>query len=831
MSTPFKTLSEYFKKPKSASRLSKGSQKSADIAEASRLYRQRSLLVVLTILILSVVMSVHLMPDKISLRLGDISPREITAHRSVIYVNSVATSQATTAGRLSTPPIYDKDERAEGSSLKIANEMFDRLDRSRAKISRSGAAVTAQETHSLQAELGSTISEAQVKSLLSLSPGVFQKLRATTVHSISEVMQRDIKDQSDVGVPSFDLRHARLDVTEAARDEVNSEEERKLVETAAQRSVQPNLLLNRHKTEGAREAAARTVPPIYGRIVRGDTIINAGDHVTQEQLDKSQGLGLLDPRLEIQTGAAICILAASMVLLVSAFVRRTLIPLYTDMRRLSLLSFIVLMSVMGLKVGATMLGLQFTGGQFGYLAVMSVSAAGMLVSVLIDTQLAVLVVALLSVLSGLVMNHEIQFTVMTLMSSLVGIGTCRTARTRNNLLRTSVILSCANLGLGLLMGMLLRDSRIELLTGSYWAVLMGFAATSIFWFGVLAFEKPFGILTHQTLLEMSSSDRPLLQQLCAVAPGTYAHSIMVGTLAEAGAQAIGADSLLCRVGGYYHDIGKMKRPDFFVENQRNGNVHGRLSPSLSAIFITAHVKDGLQMAKEHNLPSEIRDIISSHHGTTLIGYFYHQALTDCGGSDEAPPGLEERFRYPGPRPQTREAAVVMLADSVEAATRCLDRPHKERLQAEILRIVRGKIEDGQFDDCSITFKDIRGITEAFVHVLEAMMHGRVSYPKLPAPQGSGTVLQATESPTEADELVSLQALPSLAPQSVTDERATSGIEYIQARKFQNPEEFYASFGDEPAINTGSNENPSTGRESTPASRAIVRRRSQRSTDQ
>ncbi len=699
----------------------------------SRLAWQKPLLVVSTILILSILMSVHLLPDKVSLHLGDVSPREITAPRSVIYVNSVATAQAQQAARLATPPVFDYDERAANAAIRISSELFDRLDRARTRLSASGTgkardAQMPAVSKSLQGELGTGFTSGEVAELLLLSPGVFQKLKTETLHIVTDAMERDIRDQSDAGITSPDLRHSRLDALDAARDTLSSPTEVKLAAAVIDRALQPNRLLNRRRTDASRDGAVRSVSPIFGRVVRGDVVIGQGEHVTQEQLDKFQGLGMLDPRLEIQTGAAICILAAAMVLLVAAFIRRSLPALYGDIRRLSLLSFIVLLSVLGLKVGATMLGLQFTGGQFGFLAMMSVAAAGMLVSVLLDTNLAVIVAALLSVLSGLIMNHEIRFTVMTLMSSLVGIGSCRTARTRTNLLHTSIALSCANLALVWLMGMLLRDSTSELLTGSYWAVLMGFGATSICWFGVLAVEKPFGILTHQTLLEMSSTDRPLLQQLCAIAPGTYAHSIMVGTLAEAGAAAIGADSLLCRVGGYYHDIGKMKRPEFFVENQRNGNVHGRLSPSLSAIFITAHVRDGLELAREKRLPQEICDIVSSHHGTTLIGYFYHQALTDCGGSDEAPPGLEERFRYPGPKPRTREAAVVMLADSVEAATRCLERPQRERLQAEIARIVSGKIEDGQFDDCPITFKDIKNITDAFVHVLEAMMHGRVVYP-------------------------------------------------------------------------------------------------------
>ena len=415
-------------------------------------------------------------------------------------------------------------------------------------------------------------------------------------------------------------------------------------------------------------------------------------------------------------------------LFVALYIHRTLPALYANTQRLALLSVIVLLSVFGLKVGATMLGLQISNGQLVYLGMMSVTAAGMLVTVLLDRGLAVLIVALLAMLSGLIMNHEIRFAVMTLMSSLVGIVVVSPARSRNNLVHVTLALGAVNIGLVWLLGALWGNTFEELRNGTIWAVASSAFATFLFWFGVLMLERPFGILTHTALLELSTFDRPLLRQLCAVAPGTYAHSMMVGTLAESAAQAIGADALLCRVAGYYHDIGKMKRPDFFVENQQGTNIHGRLSPSLSALIITAHVRDGADMAREHKLPTEIRDIIEQHHGTTLIRYFYHRALADCETTGEIPAGLEERFRYQGPKPRTREAAIVMLADSLEAAARSLEKPSQERLEALIHSIIRDKSDDGQFDDCPLTFQDLRKVEKSFAHVLGAMMHERIAYP-------------------------------------------------------------------------------------------------------
>ena len=703
-------------------------------------------LLVLTIAALSLLMSVHFWPDRVALRLGDVSPREVHAARSVIYVNKTQTARLQDAAALGASPVYTADNQALSAAQRSVRDVCDPLEAARAAKEKNPAPPFSSQPSQYAAQaapqFSGTLSRGQVTRLLSLPIGEFQQIRTTAFALVADAMKRDIDDLNEDLRPSRDLRHARQDIEEAAHDAIADDQDAASAAAIARQAVRPNRLLDKTRTQAAQDAARRAVPPVYERIALGDTIVRAGETVTAEHLDKFRALGLLDPRVEWATGFAVCALAASMALLVVFAIRRTLPKLYADTRRLTLLSVIVLLSVFGLKMGGTMLGVQFSGGQLGYLGMMSVAAAGMLVCVLLDTHLAVLIVALLSVQSGLIMNHEIRFTVMTLMSSLVGIASVASARRKVNLLGALGALAAANIGLVLLLGLLLNDSMRELLTGAAWGAASAAFATFLFWFGVLALEKPFGILTHATLLELSAFDRPLLQQLCAVAPGTYAHSMMVGTLAEAGAQAVGANALLARVAGYYHDIGKMKRPDFFVENQRRENVHGRLSPSLSALIITAHVRDGAEMAREHRLPDEIRDIIEQHHGTTLIRYFYHQALADCDGPEGIPPGLEASFRYPGPRPQTREAAIVMLADSIEAAARSLDSPTQERLQAQIDAIVRDKIEDGQLDECLLTFVDMKRIANAFLHVLLAMNHGRIAYPA-PIPNATGKPMEVS----------------------------------------------------------------------------------------
>jgi putative nucleotidyltransferase with HDIG domain len=266
----------------------------------------------------------------------------------------------------------------------------------------------------------------------------------------------------------------------------------------------------------------------------------------------------------------------------------------------------------------------------------------------------------------------------------------------------------------------------QALLGAAWAGLAAVVALSIFWFGVAVFERVFGIVSDWTLLELCSPESPLMHDLNLRAPGTYAHSVGVGNLAEDAARQIGANAVLVRAMAYYHDIGKLARPSFFVENQMGQNAHDEMPPSLSAKVIAAHVQDGVEMAQRAKLPRAIVDGIRQHHGTTLISFFYQRALREGGEED---PGLEERYRYDGPKPQTREAAILHLADMVEAASRTV------RTKARLEDIVHGLIEntraDGQLDECDLTFRDLDTVRESFIRSLGAVRHERIAYPGQP----------------------------------------------------------------------------------------------------
>jgi putative nucleotidyltransferase with HDIG domain len=240
------------------------------------------------------------------------------------------------------------------------------------------------------------------------------------------------------------------------------------------------------------------------------------------------------------------------------------------------------------------------------------------------------------------------------------------------------------------------------------------------------FEGMFGIMTPVKLIELSNPNQPLLKRLLTDAPGTYHHSVIVGNLAEAAAEAVGGNSLLARVGAYYHDVGKIKRPYFFIENQMGQeNPHDKTSPTLSSLIITSHVRDGVELAREYGLPERIIQFVREHHGTTLVGYFYTRATE--GQTSETV--LEEDFRYEGPRPASKETAIVMLADSIEAAVRSLTKPTPARIEAMVKKIMGDRLNDHQLDRCDLTLRDLDTVAGIFASVLSGLFHPRVEYPE------------------------------------------------------------------------------------------------------
>jgi putative nucleotidyltransferase with HDIG domain len=354
---------------------------------------------------------------------------------------------------------------------------------------------------------------------------------------------------------------------------------------------------------------------------------------------------------------------------------------------------------------------------------------GFTIAIAYSQELALVLSAAVALVLVMGSGHELDDFVILMGTNATAILLCGRIRSRNKLIKVGSVAAVSafflTVGVDVLNEQpLAKDLFVTAGRNALWTLATGFLIT-----GLLPFiEKRFGVLTDISLLEMGDVSHPLLQELVRRSPGTHNHSINVASLAEAAADAIGANGLLVRVGAYFHDIGKMFKPGYFVENQQDVNHHEALVPAMSTLIIIAHVKDGADLARQHHLPEPIIDFIEQHHGTTLVEYFYHRANQQSEEHPEKGHVLESSYRYPGPKPQTKEAAVLMLADAVESASRVLVEPNPARLQDLVHEMGLKRLHDGQFDECGLNLQELRTIEDSLVKSLTAVYHGRVKYP-------------------------------------------------------------------------------------------------------
>ncbi|MCP4649826.1 MAG: HDIG domain-containing protein [PVC group bacterium] len=357
------------------------------------------------------------------------------------------------------------------------------------------------------------------------------------------------------------------------------------------------------------------------------------------------------------------------------------------------------------------------------------ASVSMLVAMLLDPGVAFMLTVILSVLIGALTGLRLDVAGTMLAGGIIGIYSVLNVRRRRDLTKAGLLVGLTNMvsivALGLISFIPIADLIVESAWGLANGIICAIIATSI----LPILEIMFGITTNISLLELSDLNQPLLKEMVLKAPGTYHHSLVVGNLAESAAEAVGANNLLARVGAYFHDIGKLRMAPYFSENQsRAENKHENLSPTISSLIIINHIKEGADLAKKHKLGRTIIDIIKQHHGDDVVYYFYHRALEQH--AEDKGKVLPEDFRYPGPKPQSKEAAIVMLADSVEAASKAMQQPTPAKMKEMVNRIINNKFIDGQLDGCDLTLKDLHIISEVFIHILNGIFHTRVEYPNL-----------------------------------------------------------------------------------------------------
>ncbi|MBD3314707.1 MAG: HDIG domain-containing protein [Chitinivibrionales bacterium] len=501
----------------------------------------------------------------------------------------------------------------------------------------------------------------------------------------------------------------------------------------------PNLAIDGEETARRRRQASREILPIKGKVIKDTEIVRKHQEVTPDILQKLTSLHAALQKHDQGNGRAGRILSANVgeVLLVvipliflGFFIRGYHPELMKKPKHLTALASIIVLQLALIRLGLLIVPKLFEGSREMTSVVpeylIPTAVAAMLITLLFDTQLSVITTVVISIFFGVVLSFSHPLFMFSLFGGIAAAFAGRGIRYRWDFFRAMVPISLAYFLFVTIWHLIsFKFVWLEIVQNLGLSLINVIATTILAMMFVTVFENVFGIVTDMTLVELSDMNHPLLKKLSIEAAGTYNHSVLVANLAESAAERINANSLLARVASYYHDIGKMAKPHYFIENQKaDKNVHNKLNPSMSALIISSHVKEGLELGKRHKLPPAIQSAIEQHHGTSTVSFFFEKALEQ----DPHKQIQEKDFCYPGPRPQTKENAIIMLADSVEAASRSLAASSPKLLRELVKKIIHDKFASSQLDECDLTFQDLDRIIHGFMPVLEGIFHTRIEYP-------------------------------------------------------------------------------------------------------
>ena len=493
----------------------------------------------------------------------------------------------------------------------------------------------------------------------------------------------------------------------------------------AKKYLYPDLIYNDTETQKILSSVTEAVPKTFGIVRENERIVSKHEpinEVTKLKLEsykkiRNEQMGSQDFLLQ-QLGRFMFV--SLMIFLLGIFLYKMRPRIFEDNLKLILLSTIIL-----LQCVFSYLSLQL---QINYPIeyIILVPVAAMLITIIFDSRVAVYAIIIICLLVSAVRGGDYDILIPNFAASVLVVYSVRDIKNRSQIF-VSMIYILLGYVIAIVAIGLERYDDINTVKNQIIGAGLNAVLSPILAYGLLIFyERVFRIATDLVFLELSDFNNPLLRELSSKAPGTFHHSIIMGNLSEQAAKEINANQILARVGCYYHDIGKIVNPDYFVENQMDSNKHEELNPSLSAKMIIAHVKNGIKLAEKYRLPREIINFIPMHHGTNLVSYFYAKARTDEGEIDTS---HEYIYRYPGPKPQTKETGIVMLADAVEASTRSIEDPTPGKLETQISEIIRARFLDGELDDCDLTLRDLTKIRQSFLKTIVGIHHHRIKYPE------------------------------------------------------------------------------------------------------
>ncbi len=677
----------------------------------------RTLLWVFFALLSTLIMSINLFGSSISLKEGEIATQDIYYEGpTVTYTSEIRTDEMRNQAASQVEKIYRVDSQVLENLKQQIETDFDAIY----TAATNNDLQSSDKLKVLRESLVGTYSDAQLRFILEITETDRTAIKDGLIELIANAMQPGVlAEQIDTLRQSILDSIKVLDFSDQSSDFLTAYFEGLHLEA--------NKTYDAAATTAKIEKVMRDIAGVQVTVLSGEKIISRGYVVTAEQVEKLQYLGLQTKNFQGFSYLGLLLFMGLLYFIFWLYIRIYLPE--TRSRQVNLILIGVLLNLMLLICKLISLvsisDKAEVAAQIGFL--LPVAAFSMLFAVLMGRRISIFATIIMGICVGVIMHGELSYAFVAIIGGIVGVFSTHRLNQRGQFVGSSVYIAAANVvaitAWGLLWDIKLQTLGVGILMGVGNGILSAILTT-----GILPFlENLFRITTIVRLLELSNFNHPLLKRLMMEAPGTYHHSILVGNLAEAAADAIGANALLVRVASYYHDIGKLKRPYFFIENQLPGeNPHDKLAPTLSTLLITSHVKEGVEMLEEAKLPKEIIEIVREHHGTGILPYFYHKAQAQATDPSTV---KKEDFAYPGPRPQTREAALVLLADSVQAAVQSISNPTKAQIEAKVKDIINIKEEEGQLFDCHLTFKDLGTIAQAFVMVLSGINHSRIDYPE------------------------------------------------------------------------------------------------------
>lgn len=712
--------------------------------------------VVLSTLIVSFDSLVQPDPGLSTLRVGSLAPQDIRAPQAVTYESDVLTERRRQDAASAVSTVYDApDPGVARQQIALLQQILDYIE----NIRRDPYGSQSQKISDINAVTALRLNETIVENMLQLDDETWRAATAEAVNVLERVMREAIREP-DLSVVLDQLPSQvalRFDPRTAA-----------VIVALIRDLLRANRFPNPAATEAAREAAAAAVSPESRSFESGQIIVAEGTPIDAVAYEALLELGLLetdDRRVQSVVQAALASLLV--MIIVGLYLARNASRIYARARFIALLAAMFLIALLGARV--------FSGDPAHY--IYPTAALALLLVIVTEPEIAILCAVGLGLLVGLIANVSMEITALVSVGGVIGALILRRTERLNGYFIAGLVISLVNMIVVTLFNLdLLAGGDVSAL-GSLliFAAINGVIAAMAALLGMYAISYLFNLPTSLRLVDLSQPNQPLLQRLLREAPGTYQHSLQVANLSEQAANAVGANAELVRVAALYHDVGKMLNPAFFVENQAdNVNPHDVLNdPYRSADIILSHVADGEQLARQYRLPVRLRDFILEHHGTTRVGYFYTRAVEQAGDEESVD---VEQFTYPGPKPQSRETAIMMLADSCESTVRARKPTNKTQIAEIVDGIIDARMRDGQLDEANLTLRDVKLTRDIFVEMLQAVFHPRINYPSMPQQKRTGELppepkvpVEVMDAPADPRSKTSSQEIPALRVEEDDDE--------------------------------------------------------------